>query len=307
MKTIAAFSNQSGGIIVFGVCDRPRDLIGLTGPLLDEGIQSDLLKTSLVPHPITEFREASVHGIRVAVLQVSPLSNKPCIAAKDLTAGAGQPHMLRQGVIYARRRGQTAAISGSEFVQILQERDESIRHQIFGFLSRGRKVGFDRAIIADASSPGEAEGDVTYFLPYDAAKDLNVIDRANLVDDGGAPAYQIQGNIELTVPAANDPRQPMLPSRAADEIRHRVQQATLNDLPFNSTHLRKIAAHLGFWKTKEGDERHTGYQSMTERPFYFRDGREAVARFAEESPREFLEVCASAQNRARWQETGDAP
>jgi hypothetical protein len=300
LKTIAAFSNKNGGIIVFGVRDKPRNLDGLNGNFLDEGVQSSLIAAHLAPIPQTYFQVEEIAGKEIGILTVYPLAKKPCIACKDLSGGQGEKQILKQGVIYARRRGQTDPISSNEFVQLLSERDDSIRSEIFDFLKRGRSVGFERAIIADAAVSDQGEQLATYFLPAEAAKNLNVIDRARIVSDGAAPAYEIQGNIELTVPSENDPREPLLPKRSAEEIAGRIREVTLVDLPFTYIHLRKIADHLNFWANEYGDGRHTGFDHIAERPVYYREGRQAVVDFAKQNPKEFLEVCASKQNLGRW-------
>lgn len=193
LKTIAAFASQSGGRIVFGVQDRPRILSGLSGAGLDESFQSSLISDFLVPAPSHEYTEFEIRGLRIGVLEVYPLIKKPCMAAKELADTQGYPSILRMGTVYARRRGQTAPISSNEFLQILLERDQAIREEILSFISRGASVGFERAIIADASRASEGQEAITYYLPFEAAKNLNIIDRARLVSDKGAPAYEIRG------------------------------------------------------------------------------------------------------------------
>lgn len=209
LKTVCAFANQSGGSIVFGIRDRPRRVVGIGQQALDEGIQSEQLIRSIVPCPDTSFFEFEFAGLRMACLHVEKLERPPSIAIRDLLGEGGQDHVLRQGTIYARRRGQTAPISGEEFNQILLGRDERAREEIFRFLANGRSIGFDRAVVADTrGANAEGEG-VTFYLPAEAAREMNVIDRARVVEENGAPAYEIRGNVRLTVPGEDDPRQPM--------------------------------------------------------------------------------------------------
>ena len=300
LKTIAAFASKSGGRIVFGIQDRPRILSGLAGRTIDEAVQSSLISDCLVPAPDHEFSEFVIQGRTIGVLEVSPLVKKPCMAAKEIADGPGRPSILRMGTVYARRRGQTAPISSNEFIQILSERDESVRGEILSFIARGASVGFERAIVADASRANEGQEAITYYLPFEAAKGLNVIDRARVVSAKGAPAYEIQGNIELTIPSRNDPRLPLLSGDSVRELEEQIRAATLPDLPFTPSHLRKAAEHLGFWKNADGDGRNTGFESLTNRPIYYSEGRTAILEFARNNPKEFLEVSASKANIQRW-------
>lgn len=300
IKTIAAFANQQGGMIVFGVRDRPREIVGIGNQQLDEGLQSEQLVRNLVPYPTTSYLEFEHEGFRLAVLEVDPLRKPPCIAIRDLTAGANEDLMLKQGTIYARRRGQTAPITGEEFSQILLSRDETIREEIFGFLSRGRSIGFERAVVADTRGNAENPEGLTFYLPAEAAHELNVIDRARLVEDGGAEAYEIRGNVQLTVPAENDPRGPRRASDSANEMRADICAALGVDVPWNFSHLKKVSDHLGFWNDEAGDGVHTGREPLTNTTIYYEAGRQAVLNLARQNPSEFIDVSASAITQRLW-------
>ncbi|WP_299769345.1 ATP-binding protein [uncultured Tateyamaria sp.] len=301
LKTISAFSNQAGGSIVFGVQDRPRVLVGIDGANLDEGLQSEQLLRSISPCPETEFFEFECFGFELAALYVHPVPKPPSIAIRDLVGDGGQERILQQGMIYKRRRGQTAAISGEEFAQILAARDESTRQEIFNFLKRGQSVGFDQAIIADARGVDNDGEGVTFFLPAEAASDLNVIERARLVEQNGAPAYEITGNVQLTVPAQHDPRVPMRAGDSANEMREEILEVFGQGFPWNFGHLKKAAEHLGFWPDANGNDTNTGREQITGTPIYFRNGRNAILNWARQNPNDFVEVVASQATRAAWQ------
>lgn len=300
IKTIAAFANQAGGCVVFGVRDRPRELVGIGNQSLEEGVQSEQLVQGLSPIPETSFFDVDIHGYRLGVLQVFPLRKGPCIAIKDIAGGEGNANLLNKGVVYARRRGQTAPITGEEFSQILITRDERIRKEIFSFLSFGRDVGFDRAVVVDPRKNGENEVGMTYYLPQEAAKSLNVIDRARIVEKEGAPAYEILGNVQLTVPSENDPRVPMRAVSSANIMRSEIQRIFWEGFPWSHSHLKKAADHLGFWANVNGDHRHTGREALTRTKLYYEAGRQAILQFARQNPDEFVDVVASAPTREMY-------
>lgn len=111
--------------------------------MLDEGTHSEHLVKNLSPVPITHFFTVHTHNKILAVLHVEAASRPPVIAISDLQSGPENENILRQGVIYSRRRGQTSSISGEEFSQIMNARDQQTREEIFSFLARGKQVGFD--------------------------------------------------------------------------------------------------------------------------------------------------------------------
>lgn len=300
LKTIAAFSNQSGGTIVFGIRDRPRDLIGIGNADLDEGLQSEHLVRNIVPCPQTLYFTFELHGMNFAAVHVYPLSKPPAIAIRDLPDDGGAGHILTQGMIYHRRRGQTSAISGEEFSQLLAHRDELIRAEIFGFLSRGRDIGFDKAVVADTRRTEGEDGEVTFFLPAEAASQLNIVDRARLVENEGAPAYEIRGNVQLTVPNENDPRVPMRAAESADAMRDELEAIFWDGFPWTHAHLKRACDHLGFWQNADGDRVNTGRETLTGTTIYYQNGRHAVANWAKQNPDDFVEAVGSVATRTEW-------
>lgn len=300
LKTIAAFANKGGGYIVFGVRDRPKTLIGIGDAWLDEGIQSEYLVKNLVPVPVTHFFTARTHNKLIAVLHVEAASRPPVISICDLQSHPENENILRQGVVYTRRRGQTSSISGEEFSQIMNARDQQTREEIFSFLARGKQVGFDKVVVAKAGVAKEGETGMTFYLPAAAAKDLNVIDRARLVQEGGAPAYEIQGTVHLTIPNADDPRLPLKASDSCTSMLDEIRRNFGDDFPWNFSHLKRAAKHLGLWPTDDGDGHHTGREKLTGTTVYYHPGREAILNFSKQNPDEFVEVVGSQETRLKW-------
>ncbi|MFA9230928.1 MAG: ATP-binding protein [Microgenomates group bacterium] len=300
LKTIAAFANKSGGHIVFGIKDKPRLLIGIGNSDLDEAVQSEHLNQCLSPVPDIKFQRSEVHGLMVGVLTVAAAKRGPIIAIKDLQGAAGQDTILRQGLIYTRRRGQTAAISGEEFSQLMIARDETTRNEIFSLLNRGKSIGFDRVVVAEPGTKGDDNTSMTFYLPASAAKDLNVIDRARLVESNGAPAYEIQGSVQLTVPSEIDPRGPLKAKDSAVALENSIRSVFWNELPWSFSHMKKAAQNLGFWATDEGDQVNTGREQLTGTTVYYEAGRTAILNFARQNPTAFIEVVGSAKSIERW-------
>lgn len=300
VKTIAAFANCGGGHIVFGVGDRPRIICGCS-EFPDEARIQDLLRNHLYPTPDVEVVEESIAGFSLFVLIVRPLSKPPVIAIKDLQTSEGRNRtVLSQGVVYYRRSGQSRPATGEEFAALVDKRDQTVRESILSFLAKGKEVGFENVAVADFRRYGSGSENVTLWVPESAAKDLNIVDRAKLVESGGAPAYQIRGSVNLTMPSDRDPRKPLLTAPSARALREFMKEKFWDEFPWSETHLRKATTHLGFWDKQEGDGRHTGFESLTKRPIYYEEGRAAVQRFANRTPNEFVDVVGSAKTKAEW-------
>lgn len=89
-KTIAAFANNNGGYIVFGVGDRPRNLIGLKDEKLK---QFEELKTEVFSKNLSDYFAPEVkwnhctfefNEMSFGIIYIYPLEHKPCIVKKKL-------------------------------------------------------------------------------------------------------------------------------------------------------------------------------------------------------------------------------
>lgn len=87
-KTIAAFANNSGGYIIFGVGEKPRRLIGLKGKNLK---QFEELKVEDFTNNLLEYFSPEIKwdhvtfefkGMSFGVIYTEELNNKPCICKK---------------------------------------------------------------------------------------------------------------------------------------------------------------------------------------------------------------------------------
>ncbi|MDJ1008807.1 MAG: ATP-binding protein [Paracoccaceae bacterium] len=300
LKTIAAFSSSGGGSIVFGVRDRPRELVGVNNQMDEADVQNQLF-AHLYPVPDIELHQFDVGGRAIICLIVFPVIRKPVIAIKDKQTAAQQNQtVLRAGTVYFRRAGQTKPITGEEFASILEKRDERVRSDILNFIMRGKDIGFERAVVADFRRAGPEDNRPTLYVPENEAHRLNIVDRAKLIESEGAPAYQISGTVELTIPSEKDPRKPMLPEKAARVLRPRIREKFGDAFPWTSQHLRKAATQLGFWDDPKGDRVHTGHIEVNGSPVYFEQGRAAIERFANRTTSEFVEAVGSKETIQSW-------
>jgi hypothetical protein len=304
LKTFAAFANRDGGSIVFGIAEKPRRVIGCdVDSFPDESTIASKISECLYPAPDFKVDELQVFEKKCIRLQIYPSASKPVVANRNIqTSDVKSKTVLSQGVVYFRRSGQSAPISGAELGAILERRDRRVRDEIMNFFSRGREIGFENAVVADFRR-GSGDGDnVTLFLPEKAAKDLKIIDRARLVSDGGAPAYEIRGGIQLTVPSDKDPRKPMLPQKSVRAMQGEIKKEFGVDLKWSNRHLRLAAEHLGFWGDKSGDGVNTGCDGVQQIPVYYGAGRLAVMQFAKTDPEAFIEVVASKVFKEIWRQ-----
>lgn len=305
-KTLAAFSNTDGGVIVFGVTDAPRTIVGIDDAFPDEANWANSLRNAFAPEIDFAVREYAVGGRTVIAVGVDRGRNLPVVCLRDssvervVNGRARSEALLQQGAIYYRQAGQTRPIHHLELHTMLERRDAD---RLAAFMQNLRiisEVGPDKIGILDMSK-GAAEGDTTrLFLSRETARHLNFIERGRFVEseDEGDPAYMVIGSVQLNQAVAGplDPEDQNLPNEAADKLRPTVEDVFWAGIPFTGQHLAKLAKHAGLRGDGRGDPRYCIVDDKVRRVYYTRAGIERLEQALRASPGDALASFASKPN-----------
>ncbi|MDQ1471558.1 MAG: hypothetical protein QOJ99_3038 [Bryobacterales bacterium] len=152
-RTMAAFANASGGYLVFGVKDKPRDLMGLTNNAfdnLDPAKLTEHLNSALAPELHWEQTIHTVKGKKVGIIYVHEARNKPVVCTKN----SGD---RKEGDIYYRYRGRSEKIKYPELRQILEGEREQERQLWMTMLQKMARMGIENVGILN-STTGQISG-----------------------------------------------------------------------------------------------------------------------------------------------------
>ena len=120
-KHFAGFANNEGGLLVFGVQDSPRKLVGMDENAIkafkkmDNAEISDILLERFSGTIECAPKIIEVSGKKVGVFGVASAEMKPIMAIKD-------GECIKNGVVYYRYNGTTRGIRPTELEGIIQER-----------------------------------------------------------------------------------------------------------------------------------------------------------------------------------------
>jgi predicted HTH transcriptional regulator len=114
MKTIVAFANTSGGIIVIGIEDKTKKIVGLHNPLADEERLTNAIHDSIAPHLMPDIE---IHAYRKKELIVIHV---PHVAGPFYLKSAG----LEKGTYI--RLGSTNRIVNDEMLHALKDYSRNI-------------------------------------------------------------------------------------------------------------------------------------------------------------------------------------
>lgn len=296
-KALAAFCNTDGGVLFFGIAEKPNRIEGVdVATMPDEAAWTDRLKKDFDPEIPFETKHYEVNGRTVAAIGVERHVQRPVICKRDATVRIekrgkqSDETVIQQGAIYYRQSGQTRPIAFAELTALLQERDERRLRAFLENVQIMQKIGPERVGIVDASKAAALGEATKLYISREVAKSLNFIDKGRFVEteEDGSPAYIVAGTVQLNevIERPLDDADKSLPNEAADQIRPVVEELYGRGTPFTGHHLAKLSRHLGVREGEETDQRYCVYDKKVKRAFYRRDGIAHIVAKLRESPRD---------------------
>jgi predicted HTH transcriptional regulator len=197
-KDFAAFANNKGGYLIFGITDTPRKLKGLS-------VQSLTQFEKIDPEKITGYLleifsgniswEQIVLNYRnktFGVFKIYTATVKPIIAKKD----EGKDQNIKNGEVYYRYGGRTQKIQFAELESIINKRIENNNTQWLDLMSKIGKAGPNNAAILDTEK-SVIEVDNTRILVVDEelASKLKFIKEGEFVEKKGATTLKLVGDV----------------------------------------------------------------------------------------------------------------
>jgi hypothetical protein len=196
-RDFAAFANNVGGYIIFGVTDSPRRLKGLSKKSLsqfnkiDEERISGFINEHFAPYIDWEMDTIEHKGKTFGVLYAYPSSTKPVICKKG-----DDKQVLKNGVIFYRYAGRTEVIQYSELATMIANRVQENNELWIKKVKKIGEVGPSNVGILDTES-GIIEGDSgTLLIDNELVKDLNFIKEGHFEEKEGAKTLRLVGSAQ---------------------------------------------------------------------------------------------------------------
>jgi len=195
-RTMAAFSNNEGGYIVFGIGDNPRDLLGMSNDQFDK-LEPERLTTELQkffdPEIKWERYTYSYNDKLFGLIYTHECPVKPIISKQTVEQG----EHIRESDIYYRYRAKNERIKYAELYAIIEERQTNNFQKWLDFIQTVAKIGVDNAAIIDLlegtlSGPGGK-----LLISEKMIEKVKFIQEGRFDDTGGDPAIQVVAKAEV--------------------------------------------------------------------------------------------------------------
>lgn len=189
--TAAAFSNNRGGYIVFGVKNQPRDLVGLSNDNfenLDESKIAEFLNSIFSPEILFEKYLENVNSKKVGIFHIIQNPQKPVVCIKN----SGD---LQEAVIYYRYNARSEKIKYPELKALLEKIQSREKESWMEHFERISKIGAENALILDTIE-GKIEGHGgTLVIDEKLLPKLNFIKEGHFTEKG-FPTLKLIGDVK---------------------------------------------------------------------------------------------------------------
>ena len=194
-KTLAAFANSAGGVIVFGVKDSPRNPSGMSNDNLlkvDPAKITNYLNEHFSPEIDWEMFDFEVDGNTFGVILIHESRYKPVVCKKE-TKG----QKAREGDIFYRYSGRSERIKFPELQSILEENRQTEQRKWMEHIQNIAKIGPQNIMLMDIMR-GEMPNENNTKIIVDKAllKEIKFIQEGKFVERDGAPALKLIGSVE---------------------------------------------------------------------------------------------------------------
>lgn len=198
LRDFAAFANNRGGYLVFGVSDAPRMAKGMSDSSADQFDKIDPEKITghileIFSSDISWYHDVITHrGKKFGYFRVLEHHAKPVIAKKD----EGKDNELRNGDIYYRYGGRTQRIQSSELENIVNNRIEQTNRSWTDLMSKIGRIGSQNAAILDTESGIISRGKhQVLVIEDDLAQKLSFIKEGEFSEKDGAKTLKLIGDV----------------------------------------------------------------------------------------------------------------
>lgn len=198
-KTMAAFANNRGGYIVFGVKDNPREIVGVSNGF--SGFNQEKLTESInslfSPEIIWETGTVDFGTFRIGYIYTEMSEVKPVMALRNESS-----EKISSGDVYYRYRARSEKIKFPEMQKIINDRAKREREQILKLMEAIRKsdttnLGIINYNSGRFSTPYGADIAVDKKLVLQVLRKAKYIKKGSFDETTGTPVLKVSGTINL--------------------------------------------------------------------------------------------------------------
>lgn len=236
LKAFAAFANNKGGYLVFGVTDKTWEVKGIDGAkykAFDRKKFNQALLSSLSCAINFDMETFEVCGKTIGVMFIHPAAIKPVITVTN----KGD---IKSGHIYYRYQAENRLIGSAELQNIIEERIRELSETILTkHLSTIMANGIENSAVLNLNT-GLVDGKSgSFYIDEDILPKISFIKEGEFQEKSGAPTLTFIGEVKKATAIIKTKHKDLL--KLYPYSWNKVREAVKNDvLGANQIHVNKI-------------------------------------------------------------------
>ena len=191
-RSMAAFANNEGGYIVFGVQDSPHKIVGIPRDRFDavDPVKiTEILNSCFSPEIVWDSGCIEIEGKTLGFIYTYQALEKPIVATKN----SGKE--IREAHIYYRYRAKTTTICYPELRNIIEDRLDRERKAWLQHLQTIGRSGPTKVGIIDTIQGKVFGGGAPFLIDEKLLRQLKFIRQGSFRDTGGQPILRLIGDV----------------------------------------------------------------------------------------------------------------
>jgi hypothetical protein len=192
-RSMAAFANNEGGYLVFGVRNAPHELAGISRDrfeAVDPVKITDILNSYFSPEIQWEFGLIEFEGRNLGFIYTYQALEKPIIATKS------SGNEIRESGVYYRYRGKSTLIRYPELRKIIDDRLNRERKAWLQHLETIGKSGPTKVGIIDTVQGKVFGAGAPFLIDEKLLRQLKFIREGSFSDTSGSPTLRLIGDLK---------------------------------------------------------------------------------------------------------------
>ncbi|RTY65548.1 ATP-binding protein [Flavobacterium sp. LB2P53] len=187
-KSLAAFSNNKGGALFFGIEDKPHKIIGISNfEDIDDADITNYINELFTPSIHFERTTFNFRGLTIGVLYAFNSKYRPIICNKDSAKTFSSD-------IYFRYGAKSTKIKSGDLLKLIEEVKEVESNKWMKLFENIGKIGIENIHLLNSVSGEIISENNTFLLDENLLSQIKIIDRFSIQEEG-QPAVRIIGNI----------------------------------------------------------------------------------------------------------------
>jgi len=193
IKAIAAFANNKGGYIAFGLKDKTWEIVGTDKVKYEKYDRKNLnqkLRSYFSCGVNFDMSSLGRGGKTIGVLHIPPVKIKPVMFIRQVEGAA-------EGHIYYRYQGENRLIAPTELQQIIEERIRTLSETILSkHVSNILSNGIENSAVLNLDS-GVVDGKAgSFVIDEELLPKISFIKEGEFVEKSGTPTLKLIGEIK---------------------------------------------------------------------------------------------------------------